>query len=80
MWMRMKARRAAKVIKRDWNTDRPHPKEWAYLLRVTERYYLNLAGKAKGEGDILAFKFYTHKACSPFISDGIIEMWNMGGN
>lgn len=50
--MTMKARKAAKIIKRDWNTDRLHSKEWAYLLRVTRRWYLNLARKAKIKGDI----------------------------
>lgn len=76
----MKARRAAKIIKRDWNTDRLHSKEWAYLLRVTRRWYLNLARKALSKGDHLSYKYYVHKACDPFIGEDVIEMWNMGGN
>ena len=78
--MTMKARKAAKIIKRDWNTDRLHSKEWAYLLRVTRRWYLNLARKAKAGGSIVIYGDYVYKACNPFIEEDIIEMWNMGGN
>lgn len=76
----MKARRAAKIVKRDWNTDKLHLKEWAYLLRVTRRHYMSEARKAKARGDVLTYKYLVHKACDPFIMDDIIEMWNMGGN
>lgn len=38
------------------------------------------ARKAKIKGDILAYKYYPHKACDPFIGEDVIEMWNMGGN
>ncbi len=76
----MKARRAAKIVKRDWNTDKSHWKEWTYLCRVTRRWYLNLARKAKSKGDILTYKFYTHKACSPYLGVDVMEMWKIGGD
>lgn len=73
----MKARRAAKVIKRDLNTDIAHFKEWAYLIKITRRHFCSLAAKEKAKGDKVMYKFYIHKADDYYLIDTVAELWNM---
>lgn len=73
----MKARRAAKIIKRDLNADIAHFKEWAYLIKITRRHYCSLAAKEKAKGNGMMHKFYIHKANDYSLIDTVAELWNM---
>lgn len=67
----MKTRVAWKMWKNDDSSPR-FPKAMRTIETRTRRYYRNQAKKARKEGNIMMYKFCTHKAAWPYLMEDIL--------